>query len=129
MSSSVGDLKGLVDGSFVQKSVNLDGFIDSNRLKYAESVSVVKCKYCGELFAVARGRGRPVAYCSDECRTNARKEQSRLKSYRWYHRHKHELSEKQRWGLGSGWIGGHRNIDFSVEEKIVCRELARLGLK
>lgn len=104
-------------------------FVDSNRREYGGSVSIVKCKYCGCLFGVVRRRGRPLEYCSDECRSNARREQSRLKSYRWYHRHKHDLSEKQRWGLGSGWIGCHRNHDFVVEERIVCRELGRLGLK
>ena len=115
--------------SVVDKSRNMGAFVESNRLKYSEEIIIKVCKYCGGLYVVPRRIGRPVEYCSEECRSNAREEQSRVKSYRWYHRNKHRLNEVERYGLGSGYLGGHRNDDFSKELGIVERELVRLRIK
>ena len=91
-----------------------------NRVRYA------KCECCGKTFIKPYPT---VKYCSDECREVNREIQSRNKSLCWYHRNKHRLSEKQRYGLGSGYLGGHRNIDFACEQKSVKNELRRLKLK
>lgn len=86
----------------------------------------IKCNWCGKLFK----RDSPASkYCCDECRKNARQYQSRMKSHRWYHKHKNELTEKQRYGLGSGRLGMHRNPSFESEKRIVCNELKRLMKK
>lgn len=113
----------------VDKNRNINAFIELNRLKYSEEIIIRVCKYCGEYYVVPRRIGRPVEYCSDECRCNAREEQSRVKSIRWYHRNKHRMSEVERYGLGSGYLGGHRNDDFDKELGIVERELVRLKIK
>ena len=129
MSSSVNDVINISSSFFHEKNRDINRFINSNRLRHSESVTIRKCSYCGEFFAVKKRVGRPIEYCSQECRDNARLEQSRNKAHRWYHRHKHELSEKQRWGLGSGSLGQHRCDDFVREQCVVSNELSRLGLK
>ena len=86
----------------------------------------IKCNWCGAYFTKKHHSEK---YCSDECRYNARMEQSRDKSHRWYHRHKHELSEKQRWGLGSGLLGQHRNEDFEEEYLKIQNEFRWLKIK
>ena len=101
-------------------------YVKDNRLKLADGLVTGKCKWCGCLFVKEHNKE---LYCSDECRDYARNEQSRMKSYRWYHNHKHELSEEQRWGLGSGYLGGHRHNDFNKEYEIICNEFVRLRLK
>ena len=86
----------------------------------------IKCKWCGDFFV---RKHHSEKYCCDECRKFAREEQSRVKSNRWYQNHKHELSEKQRWGLGSGLLGQHRNDDFEMEYLKIQREFRWLKLK
>lgn len=86
----------------------------------------MKCKYCGQEFTKVHNREM---YCSDKCRKNAKREQNRNNFHRWYHRHKHELSEKKRWGLGSGELGAHMHTDFTREYNVIQNELARLRLK
>jgi len=103
-----------------------NSFCDENRKSFSEDVNVGVCSWCGCKFVKSNNRE---SYCSDYCRDNARAEQSRLKSNKWYHKHKHELSEKQRWGLGSGFLSGHRNGDFVKEQKIIERELVRLSIR
>ena len=104
----------------------VNSFCEENRKSIGEDVAIGVCKWCGCKFVKSSHRS---VYCSDECRDDARAEQSRIKSHRWYHKHKHELSEKSRWGLGSGCLGGHRNSDFDKELLIVERELSRLNLR
>ena len=84
------------------------------------------CKWCGKSF---EKKHHSQKYCSSYCRKSARAEQSRIKSHRWYHKHKHELSEKSRWGLGSGYLGKHRYDNFEKELKIIEREFRRLQIK
>lgn len=128
MSSSVDDVLNWTDNEF-KKNVDLNQFITNNRLQKQTNVRIATCKFCGVKFAIYHEQGRPSEYCSDECRENARSDQSRIKSHRWYHKHKHRLSEKQRWGLGSGKLGQHRHKDFVKEEVTIKRELTRLKLK
>lgn len=94
--------------------------MSNHRVRYG------KCKCCGETFVKSYPT---VKYCSDDCRKFNREVQSRNKSLRWYHRNKHRLTDKQRYGLGSGYLGCHRNTDFSCEAKSVKNELKRLKLK
>ena len=100
--------------------------MEENKNEYRKGVKVGVCKWCGEFFIKEYA---PEKYCCDECRKLSRGMQSRNKSHRWYHRHKHELSEKQRWGLGSGTLGQHMHNDFEKEFNVVEKELNRLGLR
>ena len=103
----------------------IDDFCQGNRDSLGKDVNVGVCGWCGCKFVKVSNGSK---YCCSKCRNEARREQSRLKSNKWYHRHKHELSDEARWGLGSGFLGGHRNVDFDKERVIVERELARLKL-
>ena len=84
------------------------------------------CIVCGEEFEKKHG---PEKYCSNECRTHKRNQQCRINSHKWYHKHKKELTEKQRWGLGSGAIGAHMHSNFEKEEKVIKSEMKRLRIK
>lgn len=128
MSSNIEDITKWSDDDF-RKVVDFNQFIDNKRLEKQSKVIIVVCKNCGEKFAIPRKCGRPPEYCCDECRESALLHQARVKSHKWYHRHKHELSEKQRWGLGSGTLGQHRHNDFGKEEITIKREMVRLKLK
>ena len=128
MGSNIEDITKWSDDDF-KKVVDLNQFIDNNRLEKQSKIIIVTCKKCGVKFAIPRKCGRPPEYCSDECRDDAILQQSRMKSHRWYHKNKHKLSEKQRWGLGSGTLGQHRHSDFKKEEMTIKRELVRLKLK
>ena len=85
-----------------------------------------KCKACGKSFV----RKHPAEkYCTDDCRQYMRQHQNRVKSIRWYHKNKHRLTEKQRWGLGSGYLHSHRNPNYALEKKSINNEFHRLKLK
>lgn len=84
------------------------------------------CKKCGKKFV---RKHAPEKYCSDVCRDTSRVLQNRKKSMKYYHRHKHEMDEKQRWGLGSGYLGHHRNKCFEKEHVSVRNEFRRLKLR
>ena len=86
----------------------------------------IKCQWCGETFT---RKYAPEKYCSDECRRDARKLQNRNKSFKWYHKNKNDLTEKQRYGLGGGNLGQHRQKDFKKEYTIIRNELRRLKIK
>lgn len=128
MSSSVDEVLNWSDNDF-KKTINFNKFISNNRSEMKSNVRVKTCAYCGEKFAIFVKKGRPAEYCCDDCRENAILEQSKIKSHRWYHKNKHRLSEKSRWGLGSGTLGQHRHKDFSKEQKTIKNELTRLKLK
>ena len=115
-----------MDWLSLQRRNNSTAFAELNREKCKKNVRISKCGWCGEAFIKTANREN---YCSDKCREDARSQQSRNKSHRWYHRHKHELSEKQRWGLGSGTLGQHRHKDFQKEHLTVKRELSRLRIR
>lgn len=103
------------------------GFVQNTRLKLAgEDPRIETCILCGTKFVKKHHSEK---YCGDDCREVARSQQSRNKAHRWYHRHKHELSEKQRWGLGSGTLGAHSHDDFEKEQSVIEKEFQRLRLK
>lgn len=129
MSSGVDDILSWNDNDF-QKTVDFTKFVKNNRAMMQSNVVVRECAYCGKKFALyVAKKGRPPIYCSDECRDNAVLDQSKIKSHKYYHKHKHEMNEKQRWGLGSGTLGQHRHKDFAKEEKTIKKELTRLRIK
>ncbi|MBR1748249.1 MAG: hypothetical protein IJ743_00470 [Bacilli bacterium] len=86
------------------------------------------CKACGETYIKSYNSQ---AYCCDECREVARKQQWRNASHKHYHKHKHEWGSNsvRRYGLGTGTLGPHANIDFESEKQTIERELARLRIK
>lgn len=68
-------------------------------------------------------------YCSDTCRHHAKQEQNCDNSFTWYHKHKNELGEAKRYGLGSGTLGPHLNKEgFKKEAESIQKELRRLNL-
>lgn len=68
-------------------------------------------------------------YCSDNCRRHAKQDQNCDNSFAWYHRHKHELGECRRYGLGSGTLGQHMNKEgFKKEAESIRKEFRRLNL-
>ena len=93
--------------------------------KNTMTVNISTCGWCGQQYTKKANKQK---YCSEYCRESARAHQSRMKSHRWYHRHKHELTEKQRWGLGSGVIGQHRHPDYEKEHRVITKELKRIGI-
>ena len=111
-----------------KKGIDFKQYITDNRLKKQSEICILYCEVCGEKFAISRSRGRPSKYCCEECNKEARKQQNRNKSHRWYHKHKHELDEKRRWGLGSGTLGPHMHKDINKEESAIKKEMRRLRI-
>ena len=110
-----------------QKRVNEQNYYNNRRIRISrQDPRLESCIWCGQKFIKKHHSEK---YCSDECRKDARGQQSRNKAHRWYHRHKHELSEEQRWGLGSGSLGEHRHEDFEKEQRVIKNELRRLKIK
>ena len=85
-----------------------------------------KCAWCGNSFEKNHGNQK---YCSKKCLKYATQEQTRIRVHRWYHKHKHELSEKRRYGLGTGTLSNHRKTDFEMEHNAILKEKARLKIK
>ena len=110
-----------------KKKINEKKFCEDNRLRImAEDPTLGICSWCGKPFIKQHHSEK---YCNDKCRDDARGQQSRNKAHKWYHKHKKELSEKSRWGLGSGTLGGHRHDDFQKEQSVIQKEFTRLRLK
>ena len=84
------------------------------------------CKYCKKEFTKTHNRQ---VYCSKTCSKEAKREQDRNSWHKWYHKNKHRLSEKRRWGLGSGELGPHMHHNPTKEYKSIQRELSRLRLR
>lgn len=88
---------------------------------------MVACKYCGKEFTKKHNRQ---VYCCKECSKKAKREQDNNSWHKWYHKNKHRLSEKTRWGLGSGTIGAKAYTDdFEKELNVIQTELNRRGLR
>ena len=64
--------------------------------------------------------------CSEECATNAKREQDRHHWLRWFYRNRERLYMTQ---LGTRTLGPHPNPDEEKEKEIIEKELQRLGLK
>ncbi len=111
---------------FREKIIN--EFAEDNRRDSANEIidKIAKCHWCGSRFVKSHSSE---VYCSSFCRESAREEQSRDKAIRWYHRNKEFLSDDARYGLGSGWLGGHRHFDFDDELRVVENELVRLKIR
>lgn len=86
------------------------------------------CKACGKEF---EKKSNNQCYCSADCRDVALKQQWRNASHRYYHKHKSEWGHNsvRRYGLGTGALGPHANLDFESEKQTVERELARLKIR
>lgn len=110
----------------IQYTVNNKHYTELVREKKASKVRKSKCGWCGREYVKTANKQK---YCSPQCRKDARSHQSRMKSHRYYHKHKHEMNEKQRWGLGSGVLGAHAHNDYEKEQRVIQNELRRLGLK
>lgn len=112
---------------FKKRRISKKSYYAEIRQKIAEAdPTLSKCSWCGKKFVKKHHSEK---YCSQLCRQDSRSQQSRNKAHRWYHRHKHELTEKQRWGLGSGTLGGHMHDDFEKEQSVIEKEFTRLRLK
>lgn len=96
--------------------------------KRVPRLSIGTCRWCSGLFIKKHNKE---SYCSGECRHYSLQEHSRRTTHKWYHRHKHELSEKQRYGLGTGTLGPHMNNekDFEREASIIEKEFKYLRIK
>lgn len=90
-------------------------------------VRVARCKACGKEFVKKQNKQQ---YCCDDCRDVALKQQWRNASHKYYHKHKYEWGSTRRYGLGTGTLGPHPNVDdFDCEMLTVKKELVRLRLK
>lgn len=115
------------DDDEFRRTINSKAYYEEHRRRIVSQDSCIGvCAWCGKPFLKQHHSEK---YCGDDCRKDARGHQSRMKSHRWYHKHKHELSEKQRWGLGSGTLGGHMHKDFEKEQSMIEKEFTRLRLK
>ena len=88
------------------------------KIKYPKS----KCKWCGKHYTKTHNRQQ---YCSDYCRTEAKKEQDQKARLRWVNKNKQTLYQRQ---LGTRTISQHRNPDTNREQEIIQNEKQRLGL-
>ena len=77
-----------------------------------------KCKYCGKPFTKRHNRQ---IYCSESCRTNAKREQKA----------RYQAKRRKKYNLGSYGTSanGHRKETFSQEHIAIQNEMRRLGLK
>lgn len=85
---------------------------------------IKKCRWCGKPFK--RQHNRQV-YCTRECAHNAHLEQ-KAEYARRYRRLYKPVDEKNRVGLGSGYLGQHAHEDFLTEHQKILFEKRRLKL-
>ena len=81
-----------------------------------------KCAYCNKEFVKPHFNSK---YCSDDCRSNAKREQDRKAWFRWFYKNKKRIYDTM---LGTGSLSEHCQSDFEVEAVLVKNELRRLGL-
>lgn len=86
------------------------------QIKYPKA----KCSYCGKTFTKQHNRQ---TYCSDHCRTEARREKRRRYDYKYYHKNKDIINQKR---IGTRTIGPHRNPNETREQEIIKNEIERI---
>ena len=68
-----------------QRIINEDNYYHNKRILLSQKYKdIEKCIWCGQKFIKNHHSEK---YCCDECRTDARRQQLRNRSHRWYHRH------------------------------------------
>ena len=87
-------------------------------IKYPQA----KCSYCGKTYTKTHNRQK---YCSDHCRTEARREKKRTYNSRYYYKNRKRLHQTL---IGTRCIGPKRNPDPERETEIVQNEIQRIGL-
>ena len=87
-------------------------------IKYPQA----KCAYCGKQFTKHHNRQ---IYCSQHCRTEARKEKRRTYNLRYYNKHKKRIHQKY---TGTNTLAPRMNPDHKREQEIVQNEIRRIGL-
>ena len=90
-----------------------------------------KCKYCGKPFTKRHNRQM---YCSESCRTNAKREQKARYQAKRRKKIKQKIlivDEYKKYNLGSYGTSanGHRKDTFSQEYIAIQKEMKRIGLK
>ena len=95
---------------------------------YAEVkiIKLKKCNWCGSEFIKKHNRQM---YCSDYCQKHSRAEKNRSYFRKYYHKNKKIMADKQKCGLGSGYLSMHRNKDFNQEFIAIRKEMKRLKIK
>ena len=88
-------------------------------IKYPEA----KCKWCGNTYKKTHNRQQ---YCSDYCRNEAKKEQTRNSKLRHYYRNRNQINKTS---IGTRTIGPHKNPNDDKEAEIVQNEIRRIGLQ
>ncbi|RAP43831.1 MAG: hypothetical protein BZ136_09240 [Methanosphaera sp. rholeuAM74] len=79
----------------------------------------VKCKWCGRKYWKKHNRQE---YCNKKCREEAKREHSRMRSHKYYTRHK----EKNQNNLGSSNLKEHMNTDTHREAVLVHEEKKKI---
>jgi predicted nucleic acid-binding Zn ribbon protein len=82
-----------------------------------------KCAYCGKEYTKTHNRQM---YCSDKCRTEARREQKRKWALKYYHKNKTRINHTK---IGTRTIGPHKHENDERETEIVQNEIKRVGLR
>ena len=80
----------------------------------------VRCKWCGRKYWKKHNRQE---YCDKACREEAKREHSRLRSHRYYTRHK---KNKEVNSLGSSNLKEHMNKDTYREASLVQKEKRKI---
>ena len=82
-----------------------------------------KCAYCGNEFEKKHNRQ---TYCSDHCRTEARREKRRKYDYKYYRKNRDRINKKR---LGTRTIGPRPHPNIERETEIIEKEIERIGLR
>jgi predicted nucleic acid-binding Zn ribbon protein len=89
------------------------------QIKYPKT----KCSYCGKTFTKTHNRQ---TYCSDHCRTEARREKRRRYNYKYYTNNKQKIHQKY---IGTGTLAPKPNPNTEREREIIQNEIERIGLR
>jgi len=86
--------------------------------------TIRKCNYCGQTFPSTHGK----KYCSNNCRKQARREQTNRHVKHYYAVHGRSEKELYYANLGNSNLREHRNPSFDDEIKLIRAELRRLHI-